>query len=619
MPPDPAKQEGNSTKISSDTPASNSGTKQTQPAAGVGNPTDSQARRPSPLNLSNMATALPHPSHSAPYHQQHFQHQFATPTSLPQQVPIPHPSQGVFYPGQFPGQVLPGSPTHNFQYAQQFQYYQHQQMSYGAVGYQQVFPNSPTHMVGLTPMQQHPYDASSHGQPPQAYGASYGQGPQVAQGPQRFRQNPTAPRAPAKQGPEGSNKKPTAKYDVKNIIVDGSARRKSTGGLQSQSQGKGDISSSQNSSPAPAGLTTSRGGSRKPKQTGHALWVGNLPPGTNIIDLRDHFFQDVNNCIESVFLISKSNCAFVNYKTDEACVEAMTKFHDSRFQGIKLVCRLRRGSIRPGLGTPINSSSTSQSEGTPLEGDGRQEAKTEAGQTNEEGQSSPSKMKDRYFVVKSLTIEDLELSRESGVWATQTHNEDALNQAYKTAENVYLIFSANKTGEYFGYARMASAIDESEAKAIEMPARPEHIEKEPEPARITETPATALSPKGHIVDDIARGTVFWEADIPEEEAESDVRSDNSADGSDEGSGTQTFGKPFRIEWVCAERLPFYRTRGLRNPWNANREVKIARDGTEIEPSVGKRLTQLFHLHPGPGCPTGPSAGAGAGSGVQLLN
>ena len=187
----------------------------------------------------------------------------------------------------------------------------------------------------------------------------------------------------------------------------------------------------------------------------------------------------------------------------------------------------------------------------------------------------------------------------------------------QSAENVYLIFSANKTGEYFGYARMTSPIDENEAVSIEMPPRPENIEKEPEPARVTETPATALSPKGRIVDDLARGTVFWEAELfPDEEAESDAKSDKSVEEPEEGE-QQSFGKPFRIEWVCVERLPFYRTRGLRNPWNANREVKIARDGTEIEPSVGRKLTQLFHLHPGPGCPTGPSAAQR--SNPQVLN
>ena len=177
----------------------------------------------------------------------------------------------------------------------------------------------------------------------------------------------------------------------------------------------------------PVGPTTLRGPPKKPRQSGHALWVGNLPPGTNIIDLRDHFSRDATNRIESVFLISKSNCAFVNYKTDTACVEAMTRFHDSRFQGIKLVCRLRRGSIRPGSTAP----STPQLEENSSDGDIGQEGKVEASQRADDSQSPPTKVKERYFVVKSLTIEDLELSRESCVWATQIHNEDALNQAYK--------------------------------------------------------------------------------------------------------------------------------------------------------------------------------------------
>lgn len=45
------------------------------------------------------------------------------------------------------------------------------------------------------------------------------------------------------------------------------------------------------------------------------------------------------------------------------------------------------------------------------------------------------------------------------------------------------------------------------------------------------------------------------------------------------------------------QLPFQRTRLLRNPWNGNREVKISRDGTEIEPSVGARLLKEFDAEP----------------------
>ena len=49
--------------------------------------------------------------------------------------------------------------------------------------------------------------------------------------------------------------------------------------------------------------------------------------------------------------------------------------------------------------------------------------------------------------------------------------------------------------------------------------------------------------------------------------------------------------------VIRQKLPFIRTRQLRNPWNANREVKISRDGTEVEPVVGERLLTEFHKSP----------------------
>jgi hypothetical protein len=50
-----------------------------------------------------------------------------------------------------------------------------------------------------------------------------------------------------------------------------------------------------------------------------------------------------------------------------------------------------------------------------------------------------------------------------------------------------------------------------------------------------------------------------------------------------------WGKPFKIKWIRTEKLPFHRTRHLRNPWNSDREVKVSRDGTEVEPSIGQRL------------------------------
>lgn len=57
----------------------------------------------------------------------------------------------------------------------------------------------------------------------------------------------------------------------------------------------------------------------------------------------------------------------------------------------------------------------------------------------------------------------------------------------------------------------------------------------------------------------------------------------------EGVAREGWGESFKVQWLCTDRLPFYRTRHLRNPWNHDREIKVSRDGTELEPGVGQRL------------------------------
>jgi hypothetical protein len=159
---------------------------------------------------------------------------------------------------------------------------------------------------------------------------------------------------------------------------------------------------------------------------------------------------------------------------------------------------------------------------------------------------------------------------------------------------VYLVFSANKSGEYFGYARMKSPINEDPAAAIEFAPSAQSASDLDLPKAIPTEP-TEYAPRGRIIDDSARGTIFWEAETDEIESGGEEESDASSgkSGAEEGE-SKAWGKPFKLEWLSVARLPFYRTRGLRNPWNSNREVKIARDGTELEPSVGRRLIGLFN-------------------------
>lgn len=185
-----------------------------------------------------------------------------------------------------------------------------------------------------------------------------------------------------------------------------------------------------------------RGPPRKPKQSGHALWVGNLPPGATVLDLKDHFSRDATLDIESLFLISKSNCGFVNYRTEEACAAAMQRFHDSRFQGVRLVCRLRRTStsspatpVGPAFTTAGNTrspSAPSPSQSPVPKASAEVEEAGSQGEGNKvEESSSTVRVPEKFFVVKSLTLQDLEQSVRNGIWATQAHNEQSLNKAFE--------------------------------------------------------------------------------------------------------------------------------------------------------------------------------------------
>lgn len=190
-----------------------------------------------------------------------------------------------------------------------------------------------------------------------------------------------------------------------------------------------------------------RGPPRKPKQSGHALWVGNLPPGTTVVALKDHFSREATKDIESLFLISKSNCAFVNYRSEASCTAAMHRFHDSRFNGVRLVCRLRRSSA-PAFGIPTGPSAMARNQhpsasppNTPRPDkesiDGIKEGSVESpeGKGFEEATGAINSSS-KYFIVKSLTLQDLELSVRNGIWATQSHNEDVLNKAFRVSTRV---------------------------------------------------------------------------------------------------------------------------------------------------------------------------------------
>ncbi|CUA75163.1 Collagen alpha-1(XXVII) chain [Rhizoctonia solani] len=319
------------------------------------------------------------------------------------------------------------------------------------------------------------------------------------------------------------------------------------------------------------------------------MWVGNVPSDATHDELWSFFNQDTtarepiaptgpgrtllshvpaekdigagtntepSHGVSSVFLISRSNCAFVNYDEEVYLGRSVSFFNgrplrpqDPRCP--RLVCRVRRkdDDLRAGVGGQrgmgmharwVQEQERRAGEATTSGTDGIKDKdtvddpatspSTYLGAASSSGSSPPvpapvddahklpadllgttgdpkdlSKIHHsgsgstnssflsrnfpkRYFILKSLTQIDLNISVDRGLWATQPHNESTLDRAYRTSKDVYLIFSANKSGEWFGYARMEGPIINSQQSVSwesrvpsKSPTSPT-IQRKPEPA-----------------------------------------------------------------------------------------------------------------------------------------
>ncbi|KAM0789909.1 hypothetical protein ACM66B_006750 [Microbotryomycetes sp. NB124-2] len=526
-------------------------------------------------------------------------------------------------------------------------------------------------------------------------------------------------------------------------------------------------------------------GSSLPKPPAHspyALWVGNVPSDATHAELwaffntrsppsanpkyaerPDEVDKDVDLGsvgIDSIHVINRSNCAFVNYKSSihlrhaiEVCNGVPLRM-DPRCKD--LVCRERKKDedTKSGVGAQriggmhrefVREKRRRDAQIVVMDGDDQEVLQGVEGQRADDdadkvhalrhstsdtlrsvstASTSSSFLRKhfekRYFILKSHDENDLNLSVERGIWATQAHNEPVLDQAYRTAKDVYLIFGANARGAFFGVARMASPIhadDSSSSSKATMSSRsdeslpPTHSNSFSRPATITEemassrestllfpeaedrftdmsplpvpeSPAPTARPSGMVSappptvdastqdfaqastaetlpatlavasnlklpdkpsksEPVARGQSLdpsllvkkeqapksasdgalgvkavelqqlvgasghdgqidgdgvWRKDTLPTPAERNARLGQIEDRTEKphsGNMSEGWGKPFRVEWIKVARLPFSRTRHIRNQFNAGREVKISRDGTELEPSAGESLINAF--------------------------
>ncbi|KAJ7256853.1 YT521-B-like domain-containing protein [Mycena haematopus] len=487
---------------------------------------------------------------------------------------------------------------------------------------------------------------------------------------------------------------------------------------------------------------------------------------TTVDGVSDGGAERGRNGVGSIFLISRSSCAFVNYDTEADLHAAIARFNGVPLRADprcpRLVCRVRRkdDDLRAGVGgqrgsgmhmrwvkakqkaglsaDDSGSSMASASEpGTPSSGSHSLETGVSAlslGSGDEDG--APSRppprphvagsnssgshastnssllrqhFPQRYFILKSLTQDDLDKSVHTGVWATQKHNEGILDRAFRTSKDVFLIFSVNKSGEFYGYAQMAGSIGEVDGGRVTWARRDStssnasgrnaasksvplfiaanntgdplqlqdhhilsgdrHVENSPQPFgtpsgtplrsspkevqtapaelgrphrnisissaypgpsasydqgvgisqgrdlrlderapfRAMRSPTAAETSAGPAADghsqqrrreSIGSGAHMSELGaVAEEPGNADgVIAEGAGNVDGEQPRDETWGENFKLRWLCTERLPFQRTRQLRNPWNHDREIKVSRDGTELEPSVGQALLEEWQTY-----------------------
>ncbi|KMT12205.1 hypothetical protein BVRB_5g101530 [Beta vulgaris subsp. vulgaris] len=135
----------------------------------------------------------------------------------------------------------------------------------------------------------------------------------------------------------------------------------------------------------------------------------------------------------------------------------------------------------------------------------------------------------RYFIIKSLNHENIQLSVDKGIWATQVINEPILEEAFHNSRKVIMIFSVNSSGFFQGYAQMMSSVGR----------RRENV---------------------------------WTQGI---------------------GANNPWGRSFRVKWLRLSNLPFHKTLHLKNPLNEYKPVKISRDCQELSQEIGEALCQLI--------------------------
>ncbi|OAG34822.1 hypothetical protein AYO21_11036 [Fonsecaea monophora] len=416
---------------------------------------------------------------------------------------------------------------------------------------------------------------------------------------------------------------------------------------------------------------------RKHSSSGeHALWIGNIPLQATILTLRDHFYQVAGSDLVSIIYNPEARYAFANFNTKASRLKVIELAASTLFHEKCLDCRIRsdqgRRSIKVSYGHD-EQGGRKLSIHQPVE----LEKKIEELARFPEADPSQSG-KDKYFIIKSRSIEAMHQSLQMNQWHIPSRHVYRINNAVQTARKVYLIFSVNGSGQFFGYALLTSAIvydemdnptndrelhfplsaeDESQAQNAIGNIAPASTgqtlsttvkSRSPSDASSKSLPAPLLNP-GIIRYKPSRRQIVWEAsscdhrDSTASDSESssasrslsslqDRRSasppdmspnvkqnppfcgenspptstrsppstgirgevlSNSDDDTTVMRAVQQSGHPCRIKWLAADSLSFDKVCGIRNKWNDNKPIYVARNVTPVHPDAATALLDIW--------------------------
>jgi hypothetical protein len=144
----------------------------------------------------------------------------------------------------------------------------------------------------------------------------------------------------------------------------------------------------------------------------------------------------------------------------------------------------------------------------------------------------------KFFIIKSFNLENIEISKRHNKWATTKVNQKKLNEAFES-KFVILLFSANKSGGFQGFAIMTSSILNNFSR-----------------------------------NNRCNRDNLWKID-------------------EDGLGSFNLGSSFDIKWLSESELPFHRLKNFYNPLNNNEPIAKSRDTQELPENLGIRICKMF--------------------------